>query len=194
MRVNPLYWIGWQYLRLVPMPREVCLEWRGRFVAPPGRVLVCFPEDYDSFLRAWRTVRDLDVDRGRLIFAARKPFLQAMGRPEGEKRISYEPEDINFFGLAKRRLLREAKKAHAAMGVDLHWGGIPLGAHLLIRSGAVVRAGLAETPNGKVYNLVLRTAPTSDYESAVAGLFQYLALVRGGISGEGREKLVEGSA
>ena len=175
--MQSLYSIGWLYLDLSPI--EVCspLEWRGKMIVGPGRVLLCFPDDYEAFLSAWNVVADCGLDRSRLIIVARRPYLHVMGKKETEKRIAYEPSEVNRFGLAKRSLVRRVRRTRPTIAVDLYTDGAPIGAHLCLRSGAQIRAGLREEGRGRIFNFLLRGSSIGSYEDRIHALFTYLGLL-----------------
>jgi|GEM_PF-4207956 hypothetical protein len=175
--MKPLYEIGWRYLALIARQGAERLEWRGSLAVSPGRVLLCLPDDYERFLTAWRVILDLGLDRGRLILVGPRAFLQGMGRAEGEKRLAYEPKDVNAFGLAKGHLIRQVGQLHPAVAVDLNGGEKPFPVHLSLRCGAPVRAGFGGFPGARFYNFVVRPAEGTSFEENVAALFTYMGIV-----------------
>lgn len=174
-----LHRVGQFYIALrAARHRRSPVQWRGRFVLPVGRVLICLPQAYESLLEAWQIISNLSLDRSKLILVAKKPYLQAVGPPAGEKRIPYEAKDVNAFGLARKRLVRAVRKSNPAVAVDLSTSSVPLGAHLALSSGAPLRVCLAESPHVAAFNVVVRGSASSSYEHKITSLFHYLGLLQ----------------
>jgi len=147
-------------------------------------MLLIFPRRYELFLEAWRAVEEMGLDDTHLVLFAPRPFLQALKSKGHEIRVSYEASEVGRTGLAKRKLLERVKQLHTPVALNLESEPSPLGAQVAVKSGAVVRAALADCPVPKVFNFVVRSPSSSGLGDRVASLLAYLGFVD-------RETLIE---
>ena len=173
---EPFQALAWAYVATMK-PSKGELEWQGELSVGPGRILLIFPQQYELFLEAWRAVQETGVDDTRLVLFAPRPFLQALKSKGREIRIPYEASEVGRTGLAKRKLLDRVKQVRTPVALDLEERPSPLGAQVAVKSGAVVRASLADCPVPKVFNFVVRSPSSSGIGDRVASLFAYLGFV-----------------
>ncbi|HDP99531.1 MAG TPA: hypothetical protein ENN22_10175 [bacterium] len=141
-------------------------------------ILLLMPDNPEEFEIAHKFLKHIERDffRARILYLIRDSYLQQLNEKQRHGTIFVAKDDINPFGLPKRKLKHKIMATHYDIVIDLNQNFHPLSTYLCRKTDAALKVCLENQEREPFYNFSVRTQIETALAEKYKKLLKYLRL------------------
>ena len=141
-------------------------------------VLIIMPDNLEEFGTANNFISDIKSEfvNAKFFFLSRKNYQTLLDLDKTDGTIFVTADDINYFGLPKKKLRQKIMAAACDVIIDLNLGFHLLSTLLCYLSKAPMRICFDETNREPFYNFSYRANSERNVEEKYQGLIKYMGI------------------